>query len=168
MNRLEVPLDYAKPVAGDVFKLALVKVPAEATVPYMGTVFLLQGLEPGVDFATSQPDNEHFLPEFYQMGGFHGFDIISWDWRGAGHSTPKLKCFSDAAEESAYAVVERRGLQLNSFNGSHPPTSANIRFNIQQITAHQQTFAAGCQNYYGHYLPLVKSPSSPIKCFGRC
>jgi pimeloyl-ACP methyl ester carboxylesterase len=153
MNSLEVPLDYSKLVAGDVFKLALVKVPAKTTVPYGGTLFLMQGLQSNVDFATTPIDATDVLANLFQSGGLEGYDVISWDMRGVGHSTPQIQCFPDAAAQESYAEVERNGLQLNAFNGSHPPTLSNIMFNIQQVSAHQQTFYPGCNQYYGHYLP---------------
>ncbi len=148
-----MPLDYSKPVSGDVFKLALVKVPAQTNVPYGGTLFLMQGLQSNVDFATSPIDATLVLANLFQSGGLEGYDVISWDMRGVGHSTPQIQCFASDAAEDAYAEVERNGLQLNAFNGSHPPTLANVLFNIQQVSVHQQTFFPGCKQYYGHYLP---------------
>lgn len=153
-NRLEVPLDYSKPVAGDVFKLAIVKVPANTTVPYKGTFFLMDGLSTNVDFTTTIDQASGLtVGALYQNSDLQGFDIISWDQRGIGHTAPNVQCFANDAAENAYAVVEREGPQLGAFNGTYPPTTANIQDNIQKVSAHQKTFGLGCQQYYGHYLP---------------
>ena len=154
--RLEVPLDYSKPVAGDVFKLALVKVPANTTVPYKGTFILMEGLQSNVDFTTTVDQTTGlYVGVLYQNTNLQGYDIVSWDTRGVGHSTPVLQCFANDAAENAYAIVEREGPQLGAFNGTYPPTTTNIQDNIQKVSAHQQTFGPGCQQYYGHYLPHV-------------
>lgn len=84
-HRLEVPLDYAHPVPGDVFKLALVKIPAKTNVPYKGSMFVLNGFGGSVDFISQEidPVNHTPLGSVYQdpVNGDPSFDIISWDVR---------------------------------------------------------------------------------------
>lgn len=152
-TRLEVPLDYGHLVPGDVFKLALVKIPAK-TSPLKGTMFVMNGLSSSVDWVSQEIDANHSpLGSIYQDFVDPAFDIISWDVRGLGHTTPKLQCFANAAAQSAYAAVERQGIQLSEANGTHLPTQANILSNIQTVSNHQKLLGPGCKQYYGKYLP---------------
>lgn len=70
--------------------------------------------------------------------------------RGSGHTTPTLKCFASDAARDAYDVVAR-GVVLGDFSGTNPPTTANIKRNIQAVSAHQTGFTAGCLKYFGDY-----------------
>ncbi|KAH6683911.1 hypothetical protein B0J14DRAFT_663430 [Halenospora varia] len=110
---LEVPYDYSRPRPGDVFKLAILKVPA------------------------------------WTDGVFGGYDIISWDLRGSGHTTPGLKCFVDDAAQSAYANF-LGGSGFTSYGGFSevfPPTEKNIRENIVTIAATYKKLSDGYVQY---------------------
>lgn len=149
--RLEVPFDYSKPKQGDIFKLAIVKVPAKPDVPYLGTFWLIQDFEGNVDFTVQ-------VAQFYQAAGLGGYDFISWDSRAAGHTTPTLQCFPDQTSFTAYA--QRGGgfdLQLGGFNGSFPPTDKNIRENIKSVSDYMEELGEGCKRHFSKYLPYMGS-----------
>ncbi|MHB1009354.1 MAG: alpha/beta hydrolase [Propionibacteriaceae bacterium] len=79
------PLDYTAP-DGQAITLKLVKVPATAS-PRLGTIFVNPGGpgEPGTTLAVS-----------FQRTGLEQYDILGWDPRGAGGSTPVV-CENGAA-----------------------------------------------------------------------
>jgi pimeloyl-ACP methyl ester carboxylesterase len=79
-----VPLDYADP-AGATIKLALRRTPASA-VPRLGTLFVNPG-GPGVSPAS--------LGDWFNRDGLEAYDLVEWDPRGVGASSPVV-C-SDAA-----------------------------------------------------------------------
>jgi pimeloyl-ACP methyl ester carboxylesterase len=74
---IAAPLDYASP-DGQAITLKLVKVVATAT-PRLGTIFVNPGGpgEPGTTLAVD-----------FQRTGLEQYDIVGWDPRGAGGSTP--------------------------------------------------------------------------------
>jgi pimeloyl-ACP methyl ester carboxylesterase len=82
---IAAPLDYAAPDA-QAITLKLVMVPATAS-PRLGTVFVNPGGpgEPGTTLAVS-----------FQRTGLEQYDIVGWDPRGAGGSTPVV-CENGAA-----------------------------------------------------------------------
>jgi len=79
------PLDYAAP-NGQAITLKLVKVAATAS-PRLGTIFVNPGGpgEPGTTLAVD-----------FQRTGLEQYDIVGWDPRGAGGSTP-VQCENGAA-----------------------------------------------------------------------
>jgi hypothetical protein len=89
-----VPFDYSKPVAGDVFKLALVKVIANTSVPYKGSYFLMDGLQSNVDFTTTVDQVTGLIVGVqYQHSSLQGYDIISLDTRGLAILLQSFKAF---------------------------------------------------------------------------
>ena len=84
-----VPLDYADPSA-QAITLAVKRLPASKT-PHLGPLFLNPGGPggPGKD-----------MPDTLQRDGLEQYDLIGWDPRGAGESTPVV-CFG-AKETDAY------------------------------------------------------------------
>lgn len=87
-----VPLDYAKP-DGQAITLALSR-RRSTTTPRIGTLFI----NPGGPGGSGQS-----YVSSYQATGLGGFDIIGWDPRGSGESTP-VKCFSDAEADKYLAL----------------------------------------------------------------
>lgn len=81
---VRAPLDYADPSRAAV-TLALRRKPATAT-PKLGTLFINPGGPgaSGTELVTS-----------FASKGLEGYDIIGWDPRGTGSSTP-VRCLSDA------------------------------------------------------------------------
>lgn len=87
------PLDYANP-AGRAVTLALRKLPATAK-PRLGTLFV----NPGGPGASGRE-----LLDSFRTTGLEQYDIVGWDPRGTGASTP-VRCLS-GAEVDAYDEVD--------------------------------------------------------------
>jgi len=106
-----VPLDYAHPSA-QAITLSLRKLPATGT-PTLGTLFVNPGGpgEPGKDFITA-----------FDATGLSGYDLIGWDPRGVGDSTP-VTCYGGAQTDA-----------LNNLDAS-PDTPAEREALIQGDTA---------------------------------
>ena len=145
---MEVPLDYSNP-NGDIFKLAVLKVPAiNPASTFKGAFFIHQDFLNNVDFSDSGN------AAAFQLGGFDGFDFYAFDTRGTGHSTPQLSCFPDQKSFYAYSLqVYDNDNVFGAFNGTFPPTEANIKSNIQTINPFMSQFGNGCVQNYGKYLP---------------
>ncbi len=87
-TRVLAPLDYADPGQGSV-TLSLRRKPATAT-PKLGTLFINPGGPgaSGMDLISSFPST-----------GLEAYDIVGWDPRGTGQSTP-IRCLSDAETDA--------------------------------------------------------------------
>ena len=90
--RVKVPLDYAKPQA-QAITLALAKKPSTAAQP-KGDLFINPGGPggSGVDFAG-----------YFRSDDLRAFNIIGWDPRGVGESTP-VECFGGGDLEQYTAM----------------------------------------------------------------
>jgi pimeloyl-ACP methyl ester carboxylesterase len=91
----EVPLDYSKP-RGTSISLAVVKHAATEPVHRLGTLFINPG-GPGGTGTGDVPNWFDFFPVELQQR----FDIVSWDPRGIGESTP-VQCFASGQDEAAF------------------------------------------------------------------
>ncbi|KAI0743131.1 TAP-like protein-domain-containing protein [Daedaleopsis nitida] len=103
---LEVPIDYHDPSAGN-GRVAVVK--ANATGERLGTVFVNPG-GPGVSGVDSLAGIAPIL--FDYTGG--GYDVVSWDPRGVGSSTPgPVSCFESTDEYTAFfnGTIELTGIE---------------------------------------------------------
>ncbi len=92
---LKVPLDYDQP-KGSQLSLAVVKHKALDPTRRVGTVIMNPG-GPGGTGTAQIPDWLVFFPKEL----IERFDIVSWDPRGVGMSTP-VQCFNSANEEKAF------------------------------------------------------------------
>ncbi len=90
--RVQVPLDYSDPQAGTI-SLALIRLPASDPAHRIGSLFLNPGGPGGSGIAFAR------LAGPYLYGGAiqSRFDIVGFDPRGIGRSTP-LRCFDSSAE----------------------------------------------------------------------
>lgn len=86
-----VPLDYRKP-SGTKIELAVSRLPATGPAPRIGSVFVNPGGPgaPGVDSPTFA------TPELRER-----FDIVGFDPRGVGASTPAVRCAATSEEAAA-------------------------------------------------------------------
>lgn len=142
--RLKVPLDYFKPERGTV-KLALVKLPAKKDVPYKGALYLQIGL--GVS-------STNLVLEFgpaYQVPTIEGYDIIGWDVRGVGQTTPALKCFPDEVARRAY--VDKAPPILGD-------PSLSLEDSIKQNLVYAKELGAACNKYSCGFLPWYDTPNN--------
>ncbi|MEV0286251.1 MULTISPECIES: alpha/beta hydrolase [unclassified Kribbella] len=131
---IEVPLDYSKPT-GETIELRARKVLARDRAGKIGTLFI----NPGGPGASGQ--------EFAASAGFvlgaqllRKFDVIGWDPRGVGQSTP-VRCL-DTAQMDKYIATD----------GS-PDDDAEIN----ELNEESKVFANGCQQRSGELLPHVST-----------
>jgi pimeloyl-ACP methyl ester carboxylesterase len=84
-----VPVDYANPAGGQV-QLAVIRIPA--TGPRIGALLV----NPGGPGASAVDMVASMGPELAGTEVSRRFDLVGFDPRGVGHSTPGLRCQTDA------------------------------------------------------------------------
>ncbi len=89
-----VPIDYDNPAAGQA-QLAVIRIPA--TGPRIGALLV----NPGGPGASAVDAVAAMVPELAGSEISRRFDLVGFDPRGVGHSTPALRCQTDA-EFDAY------------------------------------------------------------------
>jgi len=94
---LSVPVDYDKP-DGDIARIALLRVPA--TGQKIGSLVVNPG-GPGESGVKAAASLATMLPESVR----ERFDIVGFDPRGVGYSTPAVVCNSDADNDALRADV---------------------------------------------------------------
>jgi pimeloyl-ACP methyl ester carboxylesterase len=132
--RIEVPLDYSRP-RGKAIKLAVIKRPAEDTEQRIGSLLVNPGGPGGsgvryVENAKSvlgQPLLDHF-------------DIVGFDPRGVGESTP-IDCLPDDQLDTLIAA------------DPDPDTAAEIQASVDLL----RQFTAGCERRSGDVLAHVST-----------
>ncbi|HLX78824.1 MAG TPA: alpha/beta fold hydrolase, partial [Acidimicrobiales bacterium] len=124
---IPVPIEYANPSLGSI-KLAVVMLPSTGLHP-IGDLFTNPG-GPGAS-------GVQFLEQNYT--GFSArlranFNLVSWDPRGVGASTPAVNCLNAA--------------QIRRFTQITPdPTTPK---QVHDVVAETQQFIAGCENKTPH------------------
>lgn len=137
--RLTVPLDYDKP-HGEKVKLALVKYPAKPGKEYKGSLYLQIGLGGS---ATNLVLG--YGPD-YQIPTLEGYDIIGWDVRGVGQSTPFLRCFPDEKARMAFQSASPKILG---------DPSISLHKAIEQNLHHAKVLGQACKERSGAFLPYI-------------
>ncbi|GAA4542822.1 alpha/beta hydrolase [Pseudonocardia xishanensis] len=94
--KLTVPLDYAKP-DGETAEIAVLR--ARATGARIGSMVVNPG-GPGVSGTSLVPSLVKSAPNLLQR-----FDLVGFDPRGVGVSTPTIDCLSDAEQDTYRATV---------------------------------------------------------------
>ncbi|WP_113699826.1 alpha/beta hydrolase [Nonomuraea lactucae] len=135
--RLKVPLDYARP-AGAKIDIAVIRLPAGGG-GRLGSLVINPGGPgaSGVQFARTSA-RLAFSPRLRSR-----FDIVGFDPRGVGASTP-VRCLT-SAQFDAYHSVD-----------ATPDTPAERR----NLDLAQRAFARGCQANSGRILPHVGTPNA--------
>ncbi|MCJ1313464.1 hypothetical protein MMC25_007142 [Agyrium rufum] len=122
--RLEVPLDWnsTEEDGGAKAALAVIKLPAVVSVidPRYGGVILHNPGGPGgsgVNFLRGRSSMLRSVvdapAEYASSPDVKFFDLLSWDPRGIGNTTPKFQCFDDEVTQRAWSVQsEALGLDL--------------------------------------------------------
>ncbi len=123
-----VPLDWDKP-DGQAISLALTR--ARATGHRVGTLFINPGGPggSGTDFVT-----------WFPRAGLPDFDVVGWDPRGSGRSTP-VRCGTPAQTDAYFGV------------DASPDTSAEW----QALRTAQQAFARQCRQASGVLLDHIST-----------
>jgi pimeloyl-ACP methyl ester carboxylesterase len=129
-----VPLDYAKPT-GKTIELSARKIPARDRTGRVGTLFINPG-GPGASGI------EYAAAASFALGMplLHKFDVIGWDPRGVGQSTP-VRCLDTAQLDALVAT-----------DGS-PDTPAEIT----ALNNVAKELANGCETRSGDLLPHVST-----------
>ena len=106
-----VPLDYDKPKGGQTIELALIRRPADDQPHKIGSIFVNPGGPggSGVEFVAE------FGHQLFTDQVRARFDVIGFDPRGIGRSTP-LRCF--ATFDEAVAPLRRRSLPRHPGRGA--------------------------------------------------
>lgn len=132
---LSVPLDYSNPGARKI-SLSLIKKPKTGSAPRIGTVLYNPGGpgESGVDYLRND-DSINGLAQH--------FDVVAWDPRGVGASTP-VTCVDNATLDTYLALD---GV-LDDAQEKSDAVQAD------------KDFAAGCEKRSGSLLPFMDSAST--------
>ncbi|KAJ5108463.1 hypothetical protein N7456_005138 [Penicillium angulare] len=149
--RLEVPMDYeAKDPKARKFTLAIAKLPAKVPISdprYGGAVLInpggpggrgtLQAFLSGRNLQTIvDAENEPGLDSGSESASDKYFDIIGFDPRGVGYTTPALTCFPDSVSQRNWELqVEAEGML-----GSSPDA-------LKRIWQRTQALNLGCSVY---------------------
>lgn len=128
---LHVPLDYLKP-SGRTIALALIRKPAQNHSRRIGSLLLNPGGPgaSGLDFLRNAGNIFDILNI--------RFDLVSWDTRGVGASTP-VKCLSDEQLDAYFA--------LDTVLDDPAEKDAYVKAT--------RDFVAGCQRNSGYLLPFM-------------
>ena len=129
-----MPLDYSKP-SGETIELRARKVPAKDRTGKVGTLFINPGGPggSGLEFAAAAS---------FVLGSplLRKFDVIGWDPRGVGESTP-VKCLDTEQLDKVIAT-----------DGS-PDNEAEIK----ELETQSKILADGCEQRSGNLLPHVST-----------
>lgn len=127
-----VPLDYDRP-DGPQISLALARVPAGDPTHRVGSIFVNDGGPGNSVLAFVRGDARNVVPAEVQAS----FDIVGFDPRGVGSSTP-VRCFTDAASQEA-------------FFGSLPPFPVT-ETEVTQVAAASKELGKVCRQRNGALL----------------
>ncbi|KAL3422757.1 alpha/beta hydrolase fold family protein [Phlyctema vagabunda] len=99
--RLDVPLDWLDPSDDERAVLAVIRLPATTKTDYKGPVLMNPG-GPGGSGIYSLRDHGRSLQTI--IGKNH--DLISWDPRGVGASTPRLDCWTSQQRANIWSLQD--------------------------------------------------------------
>ncbi len=133
---LHVPLDYTKP-SGRTITLALIRKPAQSRSGRIGSLLL----NPGGPGASGLEFLRNASEIFANLNT--RFDLVSWDTRGVGESTP-IKCLSDEKLDAYFA--------LDTVLDDPAEKDAYIRAT--------KDFVAGCQRNSGFLLGFMDTDNT--------
>ena len=130
---LSVPVDYAHP-DGPTAQVALLRVPARDQTRRLGSLVVDPGGPggSGVDYAAA-------ADRIVSSDVRDRYDIVGFDPRGVGRSTPAVECLTDPQLDAFFAI----------------DTSPDNPTEVQQFTAASRQLAAGCAAGTGALLPHV-------------
>ena len=132
-----VPRDYDRPNAGT-FELALIRHRAPDQANRIGSLFMNPGGPgmSGIEFIRTAPPGA--------LGLFERFDVVSWDPRGIGASTPALDCTTDAED-----------VAFTNFEFVRPETADR-----QQLTRQARDFGRRCKQLNPDVLPYLSTANT--------
>ncbi|CRG83243.1 Tripeptidyl aminopeptidase [Talaromyces islandicus] len=108
--RLEVPLDWTNDSDSRTAVIAIAKLPAVVSdddPTFGGSIFTNPG-GPGASGVTYIQRAARNMQNFLDKPGRRHYELLSWDPRGIGHTTPSSDCFhSNAVSRNAWLLEER-------------------------------------------------------------
>lgn len=152
--RLEVPLDWANGTDSRVAVIAIAKLPAVVSDddPTFGGSILVNPGGPGASGVSYIQGAGRNLQRFVDKPDRRHYEIVSWDPRGIGHTTPSADCFhSDGMSRNAW-ILEERG------NGALARDSGAIKHGLAMIKAMSQR-CKEAEDQWGDAMAYVNSPS---------
>jgi len=135
-GRLAVPFDYDNPSAGT-FSLMLVRRPADLPAARIGSLLVNPG-GPGFGGTSVAEDAEWYL----STSLVEQFDVVGWDPRGTGDTTPAVDCTDD---------YDRY------FGIDSPPNNAAAKQTMIDLT---QEFVDRCVERNGEMLKYISTEAS--------
>jgi pimeloyl-ACP methyl ester carboxylesterase len=133
---LEVPFDYENPDTGE-FTLSLVKHPATQSSKRIGSMLVNPGGPGFGGTAIAENASAYLGSRLLEV-----FDVVGWDPRGTGDSTPAVDCIDEYDE---YFAID--------------PTPANEREKQRLIDASMR-FADECEEKNTEILPYISTNNS--------
>lgn len=131
--RFRVPFNWENP-GTDKFSLSLVRRPADQRTARIGSMLVNPG-GPGFGGSYLAESAESFFSEDL----LNRFDVVAWDPRGTGESTPAVDCVDDYDE---YFAVD-----------PSPENDAER----EELIAASRTFAEECEKKSGKILPFIST-----------
>ncbi|KAH9213173.1 prolyl aminopeptidase-like protein [Leptodontidium sp. 2 PMI_412] len=142
--RLDVPLDWLDPTDLRRATIAIIRYNATDRTNYNGPVFINPG-GPGGSGAWFVKR----LAPYYQFVVGNNHDIISFDPRGVGATTPKINCWNASSTTTSSVLWD---LQEPPVLDAHPGT-------IYDSYAHASAFSQQCATQLGDTARFVSTPS---------
>ncbi|KAH6897261.1 TAP-like protein-domain-containing protein [Thelonectria olida] len=115
--RLDVPMDWLEPAGNKTVRLGVLRLAAKSSDKKLSPVFVNPG-GPGGSGVQFLRQAGHLIQTI--VGDNH--DIISWDPRGVGVSTPRVECWGSSQKRKAWSlqetpvVDERPGLEYDAYS----------------------------------------------------
>ncbi|KAL7931456.1 TAP-like domain-containing protein [Trichoderma chlorosporum] len=152
--RLEVPLDWTNQQDTRTAVIAIAKLPAvvsEDDPSFGGSIFVNPG-GPGVSGVSFLLSDGHDLQQYVDKPGRRHYEILSWDPRGIGRTTPSSDCFrSDVVSRSAWQLELRGRGGLENGLGS-------IKYGLALTKALSQR-CKDSEQQWGDAMAFVNTPS---------
>ncbi|KAK2596741.1 hypothetical protein QQS21_006196 [Conoideocrella luteorostrata] len=152
--RLEVPLDYTNAADNRTAVIAITKLPAVVSSDdpaFGGSIFVNPG-GPGASGVSYIQNAGRNMQHFVDKPGQRHYEIVSWDPRGMGQTTPKADCFhSDAVARNAWQLEDRVNGGLDKGLGA-----------IKQSLAVTKALSERCkysEGQWGDAMAYVNTPS---------
>ncbi|KAH8690470.1 TAP-like protein-domain-containing protein [Talaromyces proteolyticus] len=152
--RLEVPLDWANSTDNRTAIIAIAKLPAvvsDSDPSFGGSIFVNPG-GPGASGVSFIQRAGHNLQNFVDKPSRRHYEIVSWDPRGIGHTTPSSDCFhSNLMSRNAW-LLEERG------NGGLDKGLGAIKHGLSMTKGLSQR-CKDSEDQHGDAMAYVNSPS---------
>ncbi|KAG5981784.1 hypothetical protein E4U55_002562 [Claviceps digitariae] len=137
--RLLVPLDWQDRTDSRTATIALVTLPAQVPANdtrFGGTIIVNPG-GPGSSGADFVLVKGRHLQRTLDVPSTRHYEIVGFDPRGIGHSTPQIKCLDDPRRRQTWEL-ENRGAGGDSGMGNGAPTVSSVSYSLAMIAGFNQ------------------------------